>query len=787
MSVLGIDIGSAGCVIATIEKGSVKLVRNDLSEVITPSLVAYTEDERLFGGVAESRIKSNAKNTCRNMKNLIGRTMDDYIVQMEKNFSLGSLDTAEDGSVGYAVKYKGEDRVFSAATVMGTLLAGLKRLAEKSLNSSVRDVVIGVPGSYGDAQRRALINACRIAGLHCTRVLNEHTAVALDYGIYRQNTFDDVKPTNVVFVCGGQSLMIVSVVSFTKKGLKVLSDVIDVECVGRNFDIAIIKKFTDPFDKKHDTNLLSNPKARLKLEEVASKAKKTLSANKEAPFNIECVYEEYDISGMITREEFEEACAPYAATLESVIANAIKKSGVQVSDIHSVELVGGCTRIPWLQNVVSKAVPNVEVCRTLHMDECVARGCVLQAAMLSPNYKVKEFAVLDRYSDEVCIRWTKEDGTVKDAVVFPSGTEFGSLKVVTFERSTPLNLHLIIKKTKDDGSVVEEDLGAYHIDVPHAVGEKAKLKISVDLDIHGRMDIVSATAYEEKLTVEKVKVPVETAPAAPSAEGEAPAAETPAEPQMVEKEQSKTVIERKEVPINAPHRPALMTKEQLQMAYESEAAMHQSDVAFTEVNERLNELESLCYDSRDTAVKYATSDEREVIEKLVNETQSWLEDFGYELNRADIVAKLDALKAAMKDVKYRETEEIARKDNVPFIRAQLEKLRAYIDSDEQKYAHITAEKRQAASNSLKEVETYFYDIIAKQDVAPVTSAPLFNVASLIKKVEDVTKIVSKTMAEKAPKPVESAAPAPEGEAADTPMAEETNQEEVTAAPDMDLD
>lgn len=726
------------------------------------------------------------------MKNLIGRTIDDKQVQIEKDFTLGDLEVAEDGSVGYAVNYKGEDRVFSASTVMATLLAGLKRLAENSLSAPVRDVVIGVPGNYGDAQRRALINAARIAGLSCLRVMSEHTAVALDYGIYRQASFDETKPTNVVFVCGGQSLLIVSVVSFTKQGLKVLSDVIDVDCVGRNFDLAIIKKFTDPFDKKHNTDLLRNPKARLKLEEVASKAKKTLSANKEAPFSVECIYEEFDIGGLITREDFDEACLPFTGTLQKCVKAAIEKSGLPVDQIHSVELVGGCTRIPWVQNSISAAVPGVELCRTLHMDECVARGCVLQAAMLSPNYKVKEFAVVDRYSSEVCIRWAKEDGTMKDATVFPAGTEFGTSKIVTFERTNPMDIHLIVKTPADDGVMTEEDLGAYHIAVPAGITKQIKLKINVELDIHGRMDIVAATSCEEKTIVEKVKVKVDPPTSAPVVEEGAEACTPPAEPEFIEKEESKTVVDRKEVPVTAPARKAVMTKEQVVAAYESENAMYAADVSHIEVKERINELEALVYECRDLVNEYATETERNNLEKLIEETENWVYDVGHvELNREQIVAKLDHLKHAIKDVQLRKTEEHARKDHIPSFRSTLHQLRDLIDSEEDQYKHITSEKRQSASDALKSLEASFSDILAKQDVAPITSAPLFLVADIHKQISNVVSQIHKVMSAKAPKPKavekQDIPTAPEGDDINMDVEDKEAPAAGGADHDMDLD
>eukprot|EP00820_Chromera_velia_P004089 Cvel_17255.t1-p1 / transcript=Cvel_17255.t1 / gene=Cvel_17255 / organism=Chromera_velia_CCMP2878 / gene_product=Heat shock protein 88, putative / transcript_product=Heat shock protein 88, putative / location=Cvel_scaffold1367:1-1962(-) / protein_length=150 / sequence_SO=supercontig / SO=protein_coding / is_pseudo=false len=150
MSVIGIDVGTSHCVVATIAKNAVQVVRNDLSERLTPSLVGFTDKDRLIGDQALSQIKSNFKNTCRNMKALIGKKFDQATVDQHAPFALSPLVEAEDGSIGFKVTYQGEERIFSASRVTAMLLTKIKQMAEKWLNGPVKDCVISCPGFYDD-------------------------------------------------------------------------------------------------------------------------------------------------------------------------------------------------------------------------------------------------------------------------------------------------------------------------------------------------------------------------------------------------------------------------------------------------------------------------------------------------------------------------------------------------------------------------------------------------------------------------------------------------------------
>jgi heat shock protein 4 len=188
-------------------------------------------------------------------------------------------------------------------------------------------------------------------------------------------------------------------------------------------DEVIMQYFSDEFEKKFGCNPMENKKARLKLEDAAQKCKKTLSANDQAPISVECLMEDEDLSGLMKREKFIELCEEMKKEVGKTVDRVIEKSMVSseynkaeteagtlyglnsLQDISFVEIVGGACRVPWFQEVLMEKFQVKDLSKTLNADECVARGCALQAAMLSPLYKVREFKVEDRVPSSITFTW----------------------------------------------------------------------------------------------------------------------------------------------------------------------------------------------------------------------------------------------------------------------------------------------------------------------------------------------------------------------------------------------
>eukprot|EP00922_Rhytidocystis_sp_ex-Travisia-forbesii_P005221 GHVS01007618.1.p1 GENE.GHVS01007618.1~~GHVS01007618.1.p1 ORF type:complete len:807 (-),score=161.21 GHVS01007618.1:311-2731(-) len=576
MAVLGVDIGSQNCVLASVGRGAVSVVRNEISERLTPALVGFTDTERLIGEDALTQIKSNFKNTCRGMKTLLGRSARGSEMTYERLYCLCQL-TGEDNTgeeLGYAVSYKGEPVVISATRVLAALLTRLRETAEKNKGVAVTDVVIGAPGWYTDVNRSALLAAARMAGLNCRRIINEYTATALDYGIYRSADFDEKIPTRVAFFSMGHHNTSVAIVDFVRSSLKVVHEAGDRMLGGRDMDLIMVKKYGELFKQQSKLDALESPKARIKLEEVCRKAKTILSANSEAGINVECLVGESDISATITRQEFELMCEPIAERLRGLIERCISESAVDIDTIEHVEIAGGCTRIPWVQQTVSKYFKK-EVSKTLCMDECVARGCALQAAMCSALYKVREFGVWDKNNHAIEIFTEGGDlcqisdgGTAhgedltamggegqletnscneSSCVLFAKGCFTNTSKYITFNKKQSFD---IIARYQNVSTLPEGTaavIGRYTVVVPSGgcVGPSGYhvIKVKAKLDYNGIFVIEKALIVEdvevEETIMERVPVTPKAASAAATDDGsdvavEAAAASTTDEGQTAE-------------------------------------------------------------------------------------------------------------------------------------------------------------------------------------------------------------------------------------------------------------
>merc|ERR1712048_792215 len=355
---------------------------------------------------------------------------------------------------------------------------------EQWCQAKLTDAVISVPSYFSDVHRQALLDAAKIAGISVLRLMNEHTATALAYGIYRSNDFDAEKPCTVAFCSMGHSIFSVSVVQFVKGKLTVLCEASD-KVGGRALDECLMREFRAQFKKKVGCDPLSNKKAAFKLEDSVTKTKKILSANAEAGVNVECLMEDEDFSSNITRADFEDMCKPMMDKVHAVLEKAKASMGVKVEEIDFVEMVGGSSRVPWVKKMCSEAFGGKELSTTMNADESVSRGCALQAAMLSPLYKVRDFKVEDCSPYAISIGWmgsslddeatTQEgddevlmkagEGEYKTATVFPAGSAMNVAKVLTFYRKGPFDL-----KTEyvDQSRLVPgtgKDLGTYKVDM----------------------------------------------------------------------------------------------------------------------------------------------------------------------------------------------------------------------------------------------------------------------------------------------------------------------------------
>jgi heat shock protein 4 len=471
----------------------------------------------------------------------------------------------------HQVKYLGEDAVFSYSQLVGAYLGKLRDIASAELKQAVSDVVIAVPGWYTDVQRRALQDAAQIAGLNPLRLINDTTAVALGYGITKADLPESAdEPRHVCFVDVGHSNYSVSVVAFSKGQLTVKSTAYDRNFGGRDFDYALVQHFAKEFDAKYKIDVLSSPKAVFRLSAGCERLKKVLSANAEAPINVESLMNDVDASSSMNRETFEQLTDHLLSRVNNPLQEALSRAGLTVEQIDAVELVGGCTRIPAIKERISAFFPGKTLGFTLNQDEAVARGATFACASLSPVFRVREFAVHDQTPYPIKVTWEKEPGNPDEdteLVVFPAGNPIPSTKILTFYRQGPFELEAKYDESATLPKGLNPWIGKYtikNVEKP-ASGDLACVKVKARLNLHGIMNFESAYIVEEVEKEETVTV----------GEGE----EAKEEKKLVKKLQRKG-----DCPTVGQY--AAVTKDALDSMTEKEGKMHSEDklVLETEVS-----------------------------------------------------------------------------------------------------------------------------------------------------------------------------------------------------------
>eukprot|EP00727_Mastigamoeba_balamuthi_P008413 m51a1_g4194 putative hsp70 chaperone hsp88 (449) ;mRNA; f:406221-408321 len=443
MSVIGIDFGNRSIVVAVAQKGGIDVVDNEASNRQTPSFVSFGEKGRAIGESGFTNFLRNVRNTAVGVKRLLGKTVRDTDVAPELARLTTQTVTHEDGSIAYKVMLANEPREFTPEQVAAMLLRKAADITEPATKVKANDVVISVPGFFTDAQRRAMQDAATIAGLHSLRLINEHAAVALAYGIYKTD-LPEKDPRRVMFIDMGHSETWASVVGFVKGGLKVLSAAYDQQLGGRDIDEAVANALLPDIQKKcGGGDLRTNPRQwnRL-LQSVEKQIKRVISAGTpKAVMTVDNLWNDRDYSTSMTREEFNAIATPIMARIAGPVRQALQDCGIAAADLHSIEIHGGGLRLPLAQDVVAQTLGR-EVSKTINMEEGIAKGCALMCAALSPVFRLREFKVEDITAHQIRLAWrTIGDGSMEDedsATIIPKNHVLPAPKSVTFQRSNPI-------------------------------------------------------------------------------------------------------------------------------------------------------------------------------------------------------------------------------------------------------------------------------------------------------------------------------------------------------------
>ncbi|KAF5102888.1 hypothetical protein D0Z00_000146 [Geotrichum galactomycetum] len=375
---IGIDLGTTYSCVATYDS-AVEIIANEQGNRVTPSFVAFSDKERLIGDAAKNQAALNPKNTVFDAKRLIGRRFDDESVQKDiKTWPFKVIDS--NGSPLIEVSYLNETKTFSPQEISSMVLTKMKEIAEAKIGKKVEKAVITVPAYFNDAQRQATKDAGAISGLNVLRIINEPTAAAIAYGLGAGKSEDEKHV--LIFDLGGGTFD-VSLLSIQGGVFNVKATAGDTHLGGQDFDTNLLEFFKADFKKKTGVDISDDARALRRLRTAAERAKRSLSSVSQTTAEIDSLSQGEDFSINITRARFEEINSALFKSTLTPVEQVLKDAKIDKSKVDEVVLVGGSTRIPKVQKLLSDFFDGKQLEKSINPDEAVAYGAAVQGALLT--------------------------------------------------------------------------------------------------------------------------------------------------------------------------------------------------------------------------------------------------------------------------------------------------------------------------------------------------------------------------------------------------------------------
>ncbi|KAI4684599.1 Heat shock protein ssb1 [Alternaria novae-zelandiae] len=489
---IGIDLGTTYSCVANYEGTNVEIIANEQGSFTTPSFVSFTSEERLIGEAAKNQAAMNPENTVFDVKRLIGRRFEDETVTKDiKSWPFKVVD--QGGSPLVEVEYLGETKQFSPQEISAMVLVKMKEVAETKLGKKVEKAVITVPAYFNDNQRQATKDAGAIAGLNVLRIINEPTAAAIAYGL---GSGKSDKERNVLIYDLGGGTFDVSLLHIQGGVFTVKATAGDTHLGGQDFDTNLLDHFKKEFTKKTKKDISGDARALRRLRTACERAKRTLSNATQTTVEIDSLFDGEDFNANITRARFEDLNQKaFAGTLDPV-AQVLKDAAIAKDKVDEIVLVGGSTRIPKIQKLLSDYFNGKKLEKSINPDEAVAYGAAVQAGILSGKATSAETADLLLLDVVPLSLGVAMEGNIFAPVV-PRGQTVPTIKKRTF--TTVADNQQTVQFPVFQGERVNcEDntsLGEFTLaPIPPMRAGEAVLEVVFEVDVNG---ILKVTATEK--------------------------------------------------------------------------------------------------------------------------------------------------------------------------------------------------------------------------------------------------------------------------------------------------